>query len=338
MGWQLGKWIVVEPRYGVLAIGNRLYRGQSLRSLVEGPYRELLLRAARKAVGGEQVAYCTRTNGAPVVLHAEPILGPDKTVYGAQCFAAEPDGEPPDDQRPNVGAWEWDLDGFRTRWSRALYSVYGLPEPAEVAGWSFQAPQWFNLLEPGAYPRMMELLARLRAEKPGASDLMFASFQLMHDDRKLRLAGRADPGPQVGARRFRGLTMRIDDFLAPEDDQENLRLFADVFLTLSTEPIAVVHIEDGRMNLRNRAWRQLGLDAPDHEDEFLSLIHPDERNEVAKFLLEAPRTVRDERSSMTTRVRIEGVWTPVGLHAMAVRFTAEGGAGVVDQVMVRLDP
>lgn len=338
MGSQLGQWIVVEPAQRVLSIGQRLYRGQSLRSLVDGPHRDHLVKAAEKALKGEHVRLQTRANGTPVVIHGEPIVGPNGTAHGALCFAAGPDDEPHDNQRPNVGAWEWDLDGFRTRWSRALYSVYGLPEPEEVAGWSFQAPQWFDLLEPGAYPRMMELLARLRAEKPGASDLMFASFRLLHDDRQLRLAGRADPGPQVGHRFFRGLTMRINDYLAPEEDQENLRLFADVFLALSSEPMAVVHIDDGRINLRNRAWHQLGLDVPDYEDEFLSLIHPDERAKVAKFLLAAPRHVREERSPITSRVRISGVWTTVGLNAMAVRFTAQGGAGVVDQVMVRLDP
>lgn len=333
-----GQWIVVDRGQGVLSVGRRLYRGQSLRNLTSGRYRDHLSAAVRRATSTAAVVdQKLRLNGRQMQVHVEPIAGPSRLIHGSTCYIGDASHRPSIQDRPSVGAWEWDLQGSRTRWSRSLYPVYGLTEPENPTTWSFEAPQWFDLLEPGAYPRMMELLARLRAEKPGESGLMFASFRLAGDGRQLRLSGRGDPGPQVGHRLFRGLTMRTDGYLTPEEDQDNLRNFADVFLALSSQPMAVIHFDDGRMNLRNRAWREAGLDVPDQDDEFLSLIHPHDREEVAAFLLQAPMQDRDGLPTLKSRVRINGSWTVIGLCAMAVRFSASHGAGVVDQVMVRLE-
>lgn len=316
-----GRWLLLDARQRLLAIGSSLFHGQSPRSYVDPISRRLLLPAAAEvADSGEALDMVRHDNDRALWITVRPVIGRSGAVHALLAAYVDADRELP--PAPKIGTWEWDAPRLRTYWDRDLFDIYGF-DPQDDTRQYWESPEWFGLLDQGGYPQMREVLARFQS----ASDehLIIHMFRVARardgELTTLRLAGRAvleDGTP----RWFRGITMPVDGFQFEVDELFREQQFLDAALQLCPNPMAVIDLMDLRIYLTNATWKKSDILAP--ADMHLETItHPDDFERFVDFMRAAPAVPSQTMAETRARFAVEGGWRECAVSAVRVANSHE---------------
>lgn len=331
-----GQWVLTDPKLRLISVGKSLYHGQSARSYLDTIGRKHLLPLMCKAAAtGAEITETHEVNAKRWDVAAVPVLGPSAVVH-AVLGRYDHAGAAPD-RRPEIGAWEWDVASLRTYWTPALFHVYGYPEPPAGRD-HWEAPEWFSLLERGAYPQMRTVLARFHEAQE--SELLIHLFRIERMDngaiQRLRLAGRTIRHPDGRPQCFRGVTARVDGCALDTDEQFVQQQFLDASLALLPSPTCVVDLEDERLYLHNMPWSQIGIDEPQTQ-RLSAAVHPEDIDYLRAFLSTAPLVPAERPAVTTARFAAHGAWQPVNVAALRISIRPHLTSKDLNQVMIRLE-
>lgn len=218
-------WVIVDCQipgeYAVLAVGNRLKQGASIRTALRGPSVRVIPSAVHRVVEiRSPLDYDTAAiHGTRYRVCAVPVLGQSGLVHAVMCCLAPIGTALP--ERPIVGAWEWDVPARETRWSDELQSIYRIP--AEERRDSYRPRFFLQRMELADALHLQGMWAAMAA---GADEqLRIEVFRTRRDDgvlRQFRLSGRPVISDAGTVTHFRGITHDVTD-LAPigAQDREN---------------------------------------------------------------------------------------------------------------------
>jgi diguanylate cyclase (GGDEF)-like protein/PAS domain S-box-containing protein/putative nucleotidyltransferase with HDIG domain len=182
-----------------------------------------------------------------------------------------------------VGSWEWDIVEGTVTWSAELCRLFGLP----VAEMPASSDTYLSHVHPDDRDRVAEVLRAAGADG--------APFQVEHrivtpdgSVRALRCLGRVDTDERKRPVRMVGTAQDITERLRREAELERERRdlnAAQMVARIGSWDFDHVSERPGRWSLQ--LWRMLGLEpraAAPAFDEFLSLVHPEDRDRVAEAI------------------------------------------------------
>lgn len=214
------RWVLLDGRLALLAIGDEKHRGVSARSRLDPTARDLLLPRVREALRtGSPTRAHTSHSGRRWEVEVHPVVGTATgSIVGVQAIYG--DALP---ERPLVGAWEWRVpaptsgEAPRICWSPELFTLHGLPNPSRATGVYPAGPWWEGaryldeVWSGSARLRMRELLTTMTRSVDDSLVLEEFPVREALTDRwvTLRMAGRPDLAHRGPVRWLRGLAHRV---------------------------------------------------------------------------------------------------------------------------------
>lgn len=316
-----GQWVLADAGLRLLSVGDVHYSGQSIRSKLDPIGRRVLLPLMVEAqTTGAEMHNTRRDQGFVWSAVAIPVIGTSGQVHAVLGYYA-PAGEAVS-PRPVLGAWEWDVPKFQTSWTPEMFEIYGVVKRDDEP---MEAPEWFGMLEPGAYPHLREVMTRAQ-RNPG--DLITHIFKIRYarsgEYRTLRLAGQGIAGEDPHtARWFRGVTVLLDQTDSVVDPRAFSDDFYDAAILLTTDMICVIDLTSSQVTISSKDWATVGIRMPP-DQRLASVVHPDDLPEFSALLLAAPYTAAEIVSEGTVRLAgIDGGWIETEVRAVRLRQNAD---------------
>lgn len=325
------RWVLVDARFQLLAIGSDPYRGTSPRSALDITARHVLghrLRgAAEEGVARTDTA---RFDGVGWETRVIPINGP---VHGAPlavlgCYGPDAALFPPE---PLIGAWEWKVtppgpgQEMRTYWSGALFDVYGIPRPSSSDSSFWEGPQWLDELVVDA--DRAEIRRGLDAFLTATTDaLFFHSYRVRSPTTgrifRLRYAGRSYVAESGPARWFRGVSTRIDHPTTPEaHGAPGTQDFVNAAFAVSADPLCAIDILYEHLYMTSQSFGRLGVDLPAHR-HLPAMVHPEDMGMLRCFLSAAARRVSVPLGPVPVRfAAVNRGWRTLAISGTGVRLS-----------------
>lgn len=346
-----GKWVLMDVRLQVLAIGDLLYTGQSPKGLLTSVDRTVLLpqimTAARTRTGQALVADLGKDGRFDV--EAVPLLDPaDGTVTAVHaCHVPAGAPMPP---RPGVGAWQWRVDltdrSVTAIWSPEVFDLFGLDRPPAAAaeypgGNRLPGSYFFHELVDDAWSGAVH-----QAISEGVSattdQLIFRDYRIRDRasgvEKNMRMVARrllADPYAGTTVAVARGCTMEVGS-TEHAYNQHGAEPTAAALFSLSRDALAVVNTDFFHIWQANRQFGALGIHVPS-DRRLQDMCHPDDVATLLRMLTRAagnpgaatpPVEVRfAEPGDGHRTLEVTGIGIPGpqdGTKDVACRFTLPG--------------
>lgn len=322
----------------LLAVGDRLYPGNSPRPVLDATARNILLPRIRSVL--EDVRPRPRETevldgGDRLTVHVHPIHGAfsGQVLAVLGCYAPV---DTPVPEKPLVGSWEWRVmppgpgQEMRTFWNRELWDVYGIKRPERPDGspdWAFDwwdGPQWLDevVVDSDRVGMRQVLDNALKAE---ADDLFRFTFRSRSPQtgeiHRLRLAGRSYVADaETPPFWFRGTTMRIDHVPEPYlESPSGEKAFIDAIFAVSRDPLFAIDTTYEHIYLTSRSFATLDVSLPPHR-HLPALCHPEDLPAVRAMLATATQDPGTPVGPVTVRLTANPGWRLLELTGTGVRL------------------
>jgi hypothetical protein len=325
------RWIVLDTRAQLLAIGDAAYPGTSARTALDPTARRILLPEMQATISDGQARTTVVTAfGRRWVVRVRPLIGPvtGQPLAVLGCYGPVPGRFPPP---PLIGCWEWEATApgpdqrMRTYWSPSLYEVYGFDPPAQDGrhqGW-WEVTQWLDeLVAEADRPGMRRMLDELMTAPSDA--LVVHTFTAGNPEtgqrHTLRAAGRnyaAEPGTTTW---FRGVTMRVDHQSQPDAaDAAGLRDYLDAVFALARDPLCGIDATYEHIYLTTAKFASLGVALP--PNRYLpAMCHQDDLPALRQMLKQAVDQPNAPVDPVIARLAgVDGDWRRLEFTAVGVR-------------------
>ncbi|QWF77753.1 hypothetical protein [Amycolatopsis sp. CA-230715] len=301
-GSVVGRWVLVDVRLQVLAIGDLLYTGQSPKGLLTSVDRTVLLPQIMTAARTRAVQDVVTDLGGDgrFAVVAVPLLDPaDGAVTAVQACYVPVDGVVP--VRPGVGAWQWRVDLTDRRsvtaiWSPEVFDLFGLARPPAVAaeypaGNRLPGSYFFHELVDDAWSGAVH---QAISEGVGATtdQLMFRDYRIRDRvsgvEKNMRMVGRrllTDPYAGATVAVARGCTMEVGS-TEHAFNQHGAEPTAAALFSVSRDALAVVNTDFFHIWQANRQFDALGIRVPS-DRRLQDMCHPGDLSALLRMLTRA---------------------------------------------------
>lgn len=327
-----GRWILLDARFQLLAVGQALYQGTSPKPSLDLTARRILLPQMRQACIDRRPRTDVQEDlGRRWVVRVQPILGPvsGQPVAVLGCYGPA-HAKLPDP--PLVGGWEWRVtppgpdQQMRIHWSKETFAVYGLPAPEEPGPHYWEAPQWLDEIVDAAHrTEVRRVLERfLTATSDALTIHNFAARAADGGQVRLRLAGRRDvtaAGPDTW---LRGVTMRLDQAAAAADTASDSPSYLDAAFVLARDALCAIDTLYEHVYLTSARFAELGVALPAHR-HLPEMCHPEDLPALRAMLAQA--TANTSVPAGPVRVRLAAAdgegWRAVEVTGSGIRLSGE---------------
>lgn len=332
-----GRWILIDARFQLLAVGDDLYPGLSPKSHLDPTARHILLPRVREAVTTRlEREAAVLDDGRRWVTRVVPVLGAASGMaLAVLAYYGPVDTEVP--QPPLVGSWEWHVtppgpdQEMRTYWSQELFRIYGIDPPqAHIdpeTGWRFwEGAQFFDeLVADSSRAELRRVLDEFRAATN--TDALHVAFYQVRNHQSgelqhMRLAGRTYITSQAGDRWVRGFSHRVDPSRVTEQPSSS-RYLIDAAFRLSKEPLMAVETRYEHIYMTSENVLELGIWLPG-DRHLPAMCHPEDLSALRALLSQAVKRPDEQIAPATIRFAVVGGgWTALELTGIGVRMSGE---------------
>jgi hypothetical protein len=324
-----GRWVLLDARFHLLAIGQALYQGSSPKLDVTA--RRILLPPMRAARADRPPrTQIMEDLGRRWSVRIQPIVGPasGELLGVLGCYVPE-HTEPP--EPPLVGGWEWHAtppgpdQQLRIYWSPETFGVHGYPVPSGPGPHWWETAQFLDEVVSGAHradiQRVLETFLAVTSDA-----LLIHSFAARTADGTqvhLRLAGRSYADPAGPGRWFRGISTRIEDDGSATPPSTAAVL--DAAFALSADPLCAMDTSYEHIYMTSAHFADLGIELP--PDRHLpTMVHPEDIPAVRRFLTEAITRPAEMIGPVTARLAAAGGtgWRRLAFTGIGMRLSASG--------------
>lgn len=337
-----GRWILVDARMRLIAVGDKQYDGISPKTAMDHVGKFALLPSLQAcAHDGQERRASPVVKGRRWSVHVQPVRAPfNKVLLAVQaCYVPEGQPFPP---LPLVGAWEWEISPpgpdqvMRAYWSCAQYRIHGMQHKRkstngcdwELSRWD--VPRWLDeLIVPADRADMRRTIERAIGSPSDA--LLTHYFRARSPDtgsvHHLRVAGwRWTDNDESPPWWWRGITLGA----LPEHTRGAHRPatgpLLDATLTLSRDPLFVVDVSYEHVYLTSSHFAELDLAVPDNR-HLPTMCHPQDLPSLRAMLAACTARSGSGNPSHSVAIRLatrKGSWMNVVLSGIGVDTSETG--------------